>query len=178
MPRLTAAAALSPAQATDLARLLDLQAEWQLLKDDGRDHSTARLQGLQWTFEAFRLAQAAYAARYGAGPVPEGTPTTPARLAAWCRAARAIVHRADPAPGGGPTHLAARAYQLADGLAGPAGRPPVVRAAEADAREALVAALEVVEASCAQARACPPSDEAPALTGPNQSPESVLASPK
>src|SRR4030095_8969014 len=56
MTRMTdaAAAALDPAQAAALAQVLGLQAQWQNLRDDGRDYSTARLHGLQRTFEAFR----------------------------------------------------------------------------------------------------------------------------
>ena len=80
MPRLTEAAAeaLNPAQAAALAQVLDLQAEWQNLKEDGRDFSTPRLQGLQRTFEAFRAGLAAYTAQYGYGadPVPERTPAS------------------------------------------------------------------------------------------------------
>ena len=160
MPRLTeaAAAALSPAQAADLARVLDLQAEWQNLKEDGRDYSAARLHGLQRTFEAFRVALAAYAGRYGADPVPERTPATADHLAAWCRVARAVVRRADPWPGGGgPAQVAARAYRLADGLAGRLGREPVARSAGATARDDVLAALEAVRAWCAEREARPPS---------------------
>ena len=166
MPRLTeaAVAALSPTQAADLARVLDLQAEWQALKEDGRDYSTARLQGLQRTFEAFRVGLAAYAARYGADPAAEATPTTPASLGAWCRAVRAVVGRADLAPGGGPAPLAIRAYHLADGLAERLGRRPVVRAAEAGHREGVLAALETVEAWCAESEARPPSYGTPSVT--------------
>jgi hypothetical protein len=113
---------------------------------------------LQRTFEAFRAGLAAYAARYGADPVPERTPTTADHLAAWCRLARAVVRRADPWPGGGgPAQVAARAYRLADGLAGRLGREPVARSAGATTRDAVLATLEAVGAWCAAPEAGPPS---------------------
>jgi hypothetical protein len=136
MLRLTeiTAATLSPAQAADLVRVLDLQAEWQNLKDDGRDHSTARLQGLQRTFEAFRLGLAAYADRYGADRVPEAMPTSPERLRDWCRVVGAVVRRGNPTgETGSRVHMATQAYRLADGVAGRLNRERVVRASDTSA---------------------------------------------
>jgi hypothetical protein len=153
MSPLTEAAAdrLEPAQAAALARVLGLQAEWQNLKDDGRDHSTARLQGLQRTFEAFRAGLAGYAADYPGQPVPTATPTSPARLGAWCRVVGAVVRRAAPGPDGvGPAPLGAWAYRMADGLAGRLGAGPVPRAAGSPAD-----GLEAVGAWCGGAAVRP-----------------------
>jgi hypothetical protein len=155
-----AADALSPTQAAALAHVLDLQAEWQNLKEDGRDSSTARLQGLQRTFEAFRVGLAAYAALYGADPGPERRPTDPEHLAAWCLVTRAVVRRADPWPGGGgPAQVAVRAYRLADELADRQGREPVARTAEAATRDGVLAVLEAVGAWCGGLTSRPPSYE-------------------
>ena len=120
----TAAGRLTPGRAAELARVLDLQSRWENLRDDGTQ-STAQLQALQAAFEAYRARMAAYTARDRSEPVPELSPTKPARLVAWCRTVRAVLSRADG--GECPTHVVEKAHRVADRIAarvqaGPAGR--------------------------------------------------------
>jgi hypothetical protein len=155
-----AADALSSIEAAALLNVLDLQAEWQNLKEDGRDYSTARLQELQRTFEAFRVGLADYATLYRADPVPERTPTAPDQLAVWCRITRAVVQRADPWQGNrGAAQVASRAYRLADGLAGRLCRKPVARLTDAATRDDVLAVLESVGTWCESLTGHPPTYE-------------------
>jgi len=116
---------LAPARATELAQILDLQAQWENLRADNID-STAHLQSLQKAFEAYRSRQAAYIANDPSEPIPEMSPTRPARLGAWCRTVRAVFRRSGEASEC-PTHVVTKVHRLADQIAArvkvePAGR--------------------------------------------------------
>src|SRR5437773_8000813 len=121
MPQLTEtiAANLPQAQAAGLARVIDLQAQWENLRDKpGRpasDYTTPDLHGRQKAYEAFRVVRAEYAAQYRAAEVPEMTLNTPERVAAWCRAVRAVFRRAEV--GRGPVAAGEKAYRIADRIA-------------------------------------------------------------
>lgn len=109
-----AAERLTPARATELARVLDLQAQWENLRRDG-NYSTAQLQSLQATFEAYRVRMVAYTARNQSEPLPELSPTQPARLGAWCRTICAVLRRAEGSDC--PIHIVTKAYRVADRIA-------------------------------------------------------------
>ncbi len=116
---------LAPARATELAQVLDLQAQWENLRADNID-STTHLQSLQKAFEAYRSRQAAYIANDPSEPIPEMSPTRPARLGAWCRTVRAVFRRTGETSEC-PTHVVTKVHRLADQIAArvqvePAGR--------------------------------------------------------
>ena len=110
---------LPQAQAAGLARVIDLQAQWENLRDKpGRpasDYSTPDLHGRQKAYEAFRVVKAEYAAQYRASEVPEMTLNTPERVAGWCKAVRAVFRRAETGPG--PVAAVEKAYRMADRIA-------------------------------------------------------------
>ena len=111
----SAAERLSPARATELAQVLDLQAQWENLRADGID-STTQLQSLQKAFEAYRVRLVAYTADVRGEPIPELSPTKPDRLGAWCRTVRAVLKRADLG-GECPVHVVSKMHRLADRIA-------------------------------------------------------------
>lgn len=134
MAQLTEAAAeaLDPAQAVELARVIELQARWECMLADAAsvriDYSTPELQARQKAYEAFRVKWAEYTARYGTGRVPETAMKTPERIGAWCRAVRAVLLRAG-AGAGCPSAAVEKAYRVAGraavrGEVGPVGREP------------------------------------------------------
>jgi hypothetical protein len=129
-----AAERLTPVRAAELARVLDLQARWENLRDGG-SHSTAQLQALQGAFEVYRVRMAAYTARNQTEPVPELMPTKPGRLGAWCRTVRAILRRADVSER--PAHLVAKVHRVADRIAERLKAEPVRRAAPTDMADVL-----------------------------------------
>ena len=110
---------LPQAQAAGLARVIDLQAQWENLRDKpGRpasNYSTPDLHGRQKAYEAFRVVKAEYAAQYRASEVPEMTLNTPERVAGWCRAVRAVFRKAEA--GQGPVAAIEKAYRMADRIA-------------------------------------------------------------
>src|SRR6478672_11634769 len=99
MPQLTESAAerLTPAQATALVRVLDLQARWEAHRDDPAKSasSTADLHERQKAHNVFQAALRDYCSRYGDAAIPEPTQNMPKRLAIWCRVLRGIFRRAE-----------------------------------------------------------------------------------
>jgi hypothetical protein len=123
-----AAEQLAPAQAAELTRIIDLEARWENMRVDrpGPGHDTLDLQNRQRTYEAFRARRAAYVAQYRTDRIPELTPNGPDRLAAWCRAVRSVLRRAEPGTEC-PAHAIEKAYRLTDRLAARLNEAPVVR---------------------------------------------------
>src|SRR5690242_18890891 len=89
---------LDPAQAQELAVLVELEARWENLRHappreaEGRS-KVRNLVAIQKAYAAFRLKLAAYNKRYKPAHVPELLLNTPQRLGAWCRAMRALYLR-------------------------------------------------------------------------------------
>lgn len=142
---------LPQAQAAGLARVIDLQAQWENLRDKpGRpasDYTTPDLHGRQKAYEAFRVVRAEYAAQYRAAEVPEMTLNTPERVAAWCRAVRAVIRRAEKVQG--PVAAVEKAYRMADRIAVRLQREPIARGplgSLADAIESLDAVIQWCDA--------------------------------
>jgi hypothetical protein len=130
------AARLTPAQATELAALLDLQARWECLLADSAAGATIDLSGRQKAYEAFRSRRSGYEARYGPAGVPEGTVSTASRLAGWGRAMAAVLRQADPG-GACPIHLLEKTQRMAGRLATRLGRTPVTKGSRGDMADAV-----------------------------------------
>src|SRR5580700_4431605 len=117
---------LSPDQAAELIRVLDLQAEWENHRDDPTK-SALSLQDLrirQKAFEVFRMAQRNYSVKYWNASLPEMTQNVLERLVLWCRVLRSIFLKAN---GGNITHTMTKVYRLADRFAARLGTEPVRR---------------------------------------------------
>lgn len=150
MAPLTALAAeLSPEQAADLVRVLDLQAGWENHRHDAAagDAHGPGLRERQRRYEAYRAALTGYAARHRPIDLPELNLSTPERVAGWCRAVRAVCRRAAP-HADAPTQVAAKAYRLADRLAARLGVAPVDREEHAAGMDGVIDGLDAVGAWC------------------------------
>jgi hypothetical protein len=108
------AAALTPARAAELARVLELQSEWENLAAEQQD-STARLQGVQRAFDIYRSRLLAYTGRENGQAIPELALNKSSRLQTWCRTVRAVLLQAEGAPF--PTHMMAKAHRVVTRLA-------------------------------------------------------------
>ena len=139
---------LAPAQAADLAGVIDAQARWENLRGEPRvgDNSPTALQNRQKAYELFRGRQAAYIAQYRAAPVSETTLNTPERLGEWCRTVRAVLLRAESAPG--PAHLIVKAHRLADRIAARLGAAVAERGAAVEDAAGAIRELSAVIAWC------------------------------
>jgi hypothetical protein len=109
-----AAERLTAARAAELTKVLDLQSRWENLRAEGT-RSTAHLHSLQGAFEAYRVCLAAYSSRDRSEPIPDLSPSGPARLGAWCRTVRAVLLRAGCTER--PNHIAAKARRVAGQIA-------------------------------------------------------------
>jgi hypothetical protein len=141
-------AALDPAQAADLALLVDLEARWENLRTTRSrvpevPSTTEDLHGKQKAYEAFRAKLRRYNQRYRPAHVPEELLHTPARLGRWCRKMRDLYLQIEHDPRGHcPSHLVEKAYRCADRLAAKVSQDRVSRAAAPDTIPAAVRELE------------------------------------
>jgi hypothetical protein len=136
---------LDPAQAADLARVIDLQARWENLRvhptRPAAEFSVADLHNRQKAYEAFRVRMEAYSARYRAARVAEPTLNTAGRVGAWCRVVAAVFRQAGPS-GECPAEAVAKAYRLADAIAARLEREPVGR----ESPESITDAIRALDA--------------------------------
>jgi hypothetical protein len=142
---------LDPAQAAELALLVDLEARWENLRntparDPGVSPTMQDLHGKQKAYEVFRAKLAAYNKRYTPPHVPELLLNTASRLGTWCRRMRDLYVQVEPNPAGHcPVHLLEKAYRCADRVAVRMGKEPVRRSTPpAD----IGAAIRDLEALC------------------------------
>jgi hypothetical protein len=142
---------LDPAQAAELALLVDLEARWENLRntppqDPGVLPATQDLHGKQKAYEVFRAKLATYNKRYSPPHVPELLLNTASRLGTWCRRMRDLYVQVAPNPAMRcPVHLLEKAYRCADRVAARMGKDPVQRSTlPAD----IGAALRDLEALC------------------------------
>ena len=153
------AEALPPAQAAALARVIDLQARWENLRDNpGKppsEYTAPDLHVRQKAYEAFRAARADYSTKFRAIDVPETSLNTPERVAAWAKMVRAVFGRADG--GECPAAAVEKGYRLADKIATRLKRIPVPRGPLATIADAVAAMGEVVRWCEAQAAPAPVS---------------------
>jgi hypothetical protein len=114
---------LDPAQAAELARLVDLEAHWENLRKGpppgpGAMPLTHDLKARQKAYEAFHDKLRAYNKRYTPAHVPELLLNTPVRLAAWCRTMRDLYRQVEHVPPGHcPVNLLKKAQRWADRVA-------------------------------------------------------------
>jgi hypothetical protein len=141
--------ALTPAQAAELAELVELEASWENLRE-APPPAAARpasqgLHGIQRAYDAFRTKLGAFNRRCPPGHAPELLLNTPARLGAWCRRMRDLYLRVEDDPRVRyPAQLLEKARRRAGGIAARTGRdcppqpaPPADRPAAARELEAL-----------------------------------------
>lgn len=101
--RETAPRNLSPAQATALAVLVELEARWENMRKGPSPapqagSSTLLLQGVQKAYDAFHTKLVAYNKQYAPAHVPELLLNTPLRLALWCRTMRDLYRAVEQDP--------------------------------------------------------------------------------
>jgi hypothetical protein len=143
-----------PAQAAELALLIDLEARWQNLRTHplpapDLPSATQDLHGKQKAYETFRAKLRAYNKRYAPEHVPELLLNTPARLGRWCRTMRELYGRVEHDPRVHcPVHLLEKAYRCADWLAGKVSRGPIGRSAPPDTIPAALRELEALAEWC------------------------------
>ena len=142
----SAAEHLPQAQAAGLARVIDLQARWENLRDKpGRptsDYTTPDLHGRQKAYEAFRVVRAEYAARYRSAEVPETTLNTAERIAVWARAVRAVFRKAEAVDC--PASAMEKVYRMIDRLAARLNAAPIARGPLGSLADAILALDSVI----------------------------------
>ncbi len=164
MPEMREAAVndLEPAQAAELALLVELEARWENLRMSlpGARESAAATQNLlviQKAYDAFRSQLVAYNKRFRPAHVPELLLNTPPRLSAWCQSMHALCLRVEHAPRAqAPVQLLEKAYRLAVRVGArldrdhlPRPTPPATVRAAAEALEALRCWCESLETNAA-----------------------------
>jgi hypothetical protein len=111
---------LDPAQATELALLVDLEARWENLRKTPFQASEAGdtmqdLQRKQKAYDAFHAQLVAYNKLYTPAHVPELLLNTPSRLGIWCSRMRDLYLIVENDPQGHcPVNLVEKAFRWAD----------------------------------------------------------------
>ena len=147
---------LDPAQAAELALLVDLEARWENLRntpprEPGVSPATQDLHGKQKAYEVFRAKLAAYNKRHAPAHVPELLLNTAPRLGTWCRRMRDLYLQAEAMPPGHcPVHLLEKAYRWADRVAARMGKDRVCRSAPPADIGAAIRDLEALCQWCAE----------------------------
>jgi hypothetical protein len=125
----------SSSRATQLALLVDLEAQWENLRTTPtnvphRPCTLDELKAKQKAYDAFRLKQNAFNKAYSPAFVSEAPRTTPPQLGSWCRRMSALYLQADEDSGAlpCPVHLLEKAYRYADAAATRSSRPRFERA--------------------------------------------------
>lgn len=110
------AQALTAEQATELVRIMDLQARWETHPDDTdrRPILNANLRARQRAHDQFQAAWHIYTTRHCETAYPAATRGVPDLLGRWCRVLRIVFRRAT---GGNPARVMANVYDLADRMA-------------------------------------------------------------
>jgi hypothetical protein len=144
---------LDPAQAIDLALLLDLEACWENLRASSplseEPPCTQGLQGKQKAYDGFRAKLKGYNKRYAPAHVPELLLNTPARLALWCRSMRDLYGQLEHithAPC--PSHLLDKAYLRANKMADRMGKARLIPSPTPDTIPAVILALDALRQWC------------------------------
>jgi hypothetical protein len=148
------AAKLDPAQAAELALLVDFEARWEnLRKTPSPGHEVGStlqdLHGKQKAYEAFRTKLVAYNQRYSPAHVPELLLNTPSRLGIWCRTMRDLFLQVEHDPQGhSPVHLLEKAYRWADRMGVRMNKERVSRAEPPGTIRAAIRNLEALGQWC------------------------------
>ena len=158
---------LVPAQATELASLVDLEARWENLRPTPSrpaetQPTTQDLHGKQKAYEAFRVKLAAYNKRYKPSHIPELLLNTPLRLGIWCRAMHDLYVRVEQDPQMHcPVHLVEKAYRWADRVAARIVAEPLARNAPPTTIREAIGQLDGVSRWCANLTAAQPKVDQP-----------------
>jgi hypothetical protein len=144
---------LDPAQAVELALLLDLEACWENLRASSSlsdvPPCTQGLQGKQKAYDGFRAKLKGYNKRYAPAHVPELLLNTPARLALWCRSMRDLYGQLEHIPHAPcPAHLLEKAYRWANRMADRMGKGRAIQSPSPDTIPAVILALEALRQWC------------------------------
>ncbi len=145
---------LSALQATELSRLVDLEARWENLRiyqsvAGGSTSTLKELSQKQKAYEAFFAKLSAYNKGYKPAHVPEQLLNNAPRLGAWCRRMHDLLLRVQletDAPC--PIHLLAKAYRWADRLAERLKIERIERPAPAADFAAAIAELDALSQWC------------------------------
>jgi len=147
---------LDPAQAAELALLVDLEARWENLRNISSrpaevQPTTQDLHGKQKAYETFRAKLAAYNKRFHPAHVPELLLNTPVRLGLWCRAMRDLYLRVEhDAQMHCPAHLVEKAYRWADRVAIRIGADRVARPTPPSTIRGAIQSLDELSQWCAK----------------------------
>jgi len=150
-----------PAQATELALLVDLEARWENLRLDqtaarSKTSTSDDLKHIQKVYDAFHVKLVAYNKQYRPAHVPELLLNSATRLQVWCRGMtrlfRSVQHDA-AAPC--PLHCMEKAYRCADRIADRIQKPRCVRPAQPASVAAAVQDLERLTEWCEALMATP-----------------------
>ena len=145
---------LSPAQATELSVLVDLEARWENLRiyqpaAPGVVSTLKELHQKQKAYETFFAKLGTYNKRYRPVHVPELLLNNAARLGAWCWRMRdlnlQVQHDAQPHC---PAHLLEKAYRWADRLADRLKKARIARPAPASDIASAIRELEELAQWC------------------------------
>jgi hypothetical protein len=158
---------LAPAQAIELALLVDLEARWENLRPAPSrpaeaQPTTQELHGKQKAYEAFRAKLAAYNKRFKPTHIPELLLNTPVRLGIWCRAMHDLYVRVEQEPQVHcPVHLVEKAYRWADRVAARIGAAPLARGTPLTTIREAIQQLEGVSRWCANLAPAQPNVDQP-----------------
>jgi hypothetical protein len=157
MPETTPVAAgnLDPAQAKELAVVVELEARWENLRASSQSSKNPPtihdLHAKQKAYEAFRLKLAAYNKRFAPAHIPELLLNTGARLGTWCRTMRKLYQQLEhDAQTQCPVSLLEKAYRWADLVAGKEHKPHIERSAPPATIGAAIRELEALSHWCAE----------------------------
>jgi len=118
--RVVAGRNLDPAQATELAVLVDMEARWENLRkapppNPRAGYTLLDLQGRQKAYEAFHAKLVAYNKRFTPAHAPELLLNTTARLGTWCGAMRDLFRQVEQNPRSPyPAHVLEKAFRWAN----------------------------------------------------------------
>jgi hypothetical protein len=151
---------LPPAQAAELAQLVESEARWENLRGaraaGPAPAATQTLLAVQKAYETFHTRLVAYNKRYTPAHVPERLLNTPARLGLWCRAMRDLYRGVGHDPQTpGPVHLLEKAYRLAERMSARANAAPLSRPASPNTVRAAVEELGALALWCEGLEAAP-----------------------
>lgn len=139
---------LSPAQAAELALLVDLEAHWENLRQTSPG-DLKDLHGRQKAYDAFHAKLVAYNKLYRPAHVPELLLNTPSRLRLWCRAIRDLYLQVEDDPKAHcPVHLLEKAYRHADRIGARMNKDKVNRCPPPGKIRDVIGELEVLGEWC------------------------------
>jgi hypothetical protein len=156
---------LDPAQASELALLVDLEARWENLRKIPSQAAEARatMQDLhvkQKAYDAFRARLVAYNKQYSPAHVPELLLNTPSRLGIWCRTMRDLYLLVEHDPQGHcPVYLLEKAYRWADHVGSRLNKDRVNRSTPPSNIQAAIRDLEALGQWCDDLGKVAPSNE-------------------